>query len=645
MCGIAGILSANGRRDIRAMTGSLAHRGPDGVGYYEDDRISLGHTRLSIIDLAGGAQPIANEDESLQLVCNGEIYNSPALRRELISRGHTFRTSTDVEVIVHLYEEFGEDCVKQLRGMFAFAIWDKRKGSLFLARDHLGQKPLYYFEGPTSFVFASEIKALFASRLVDPSLDVEGMWHYMSLRFMPDDYSLFAGIRKLSAATSLLLTDGHARKQTYWTLDYRDKMSGTESELIEALHDELSDTVGHHLLSDVRVGSFLSGGIDSTTIACMMAEKISSPVPTFSIGVQEQSFNELPAARLVAEKYGMEAHERVVDANLIDLLPRMIHHMDEPADPYGVGVYLVSALARETVKVALSGDGADESFAGYDRYAGQRVVDFYCMLPKWFRNRVMQPVISRLPESYAYKSIAQKALWVHAMSSHTAGERYAESMSFLRFTPEAKEQLFTDKAKSSIEDYESIQKILVHFNADNVDELVDRMLYTDVMTRIPDHNLVIGDRMSMAHSLEVRAPFVDYKMVEFAARLPASLKLHNGRLKYILRQMSRRYLPREVVRRRKQGFGFPLGIWMRTELAELLRNLLGRSRFAELGVFRQPQIDKLLDEHLSGKRDHNYRIWILLNLELIHRLYFEGETVDSVGEMLRKYSTPAAQAS
>jgi len=635
MCGIAGILSVDKRGSIRGMTDALAHRGPDGVGYFEDDRIALGHTRLSIIDLEGGAQPISNEDNSLQLICNGEIYNSPQLRQELIGKGHSFKTNSDVEVILHLYEEHGKRCVNYLRGMFAFALWDSRAKSLFLGRDQLGQKPLFYYRDGATFVFASEIKGLFASGLVSPKMCLEGLWHYMSLRFMPDQYSLFEGTKKLPAASTLTVKDGKIEIEKYWSLSFEQKWVGTENELVDRLDDVLGETVEAHLLSDVRVGSFLSGGIDSTTIACMMAKRSESPIPTFSIGVEEHGFNELPAAKLVAEKYQMEQYEKVVRADLIKLLPRMLYHMDEPADPYGVGMYLVSQLARDTVKVVLSGDGADESFAGYDRYAGQRVVDFYCLLPAWFRRVVMKPLINAVPETFAYKSIAQKAAWVDAMSHFTAGERYAESMSFLRFTPEAKERLFTENAKSSIQDENSVEKILVHFNAGNATELVDRMLHTDLMTRIPDHNLVIGDRMSMAHSLEVRAPFVDHQLVEFAARLPANLKLKNGRLKYILRKLGGRYLPPEIVKRRKQGFGFPLGTWMRTDLVGVLRELLGKSRFAELGIFHQEEVDRLVNEHIAGKVDHNYRLWILLNLEILHRLYFEGESIDSVTDLLQ----------
>lgn len=635
MCGIAGIISRKKLGSIRGMTDALTHRGPDGVGYFEDDGVALGHTRLSIIDLDGGAQPISNENQTLQLVCNGEIYNSPQLRQELIAKGHSFKTKTDVEVILHLYEEYGQRCVNFLQGMFAFAIWDTRTKSMFLARDHMGQKPLFYYSDRDVFVFSSEIKGLFASGLVHPELCLEGLWHYMSLRFMPDQYSLFSRVHKVPAATCLFVEDGNVSLNRYWSLSFQQKWRGTESELVERLDHVLGETVEAHLLSDVRVGSFLSGGIDSTTIASIMAERSNSPIPTFSIGVEEHSFNELPAARAVARKYHMEQHERVVHADLVGLLPRMLYHMDEPADPYGVGLYLVSALASETVKVVLSGDGADESFAGYDRYAGQRIVDFYCLLPKWVRETMVKPVIDAVPETYAYKSLAQKAAWVHAMSQFSYGERYAESMSFLRFTPQAKELLFSDGAKAEIEDYHSIDKILAHFEATDSNELVDRMLHTDLMTRVPDHNLVIGDRMSMAHSLEVRAPFVDYKLVEFAARLPAGLKLKSGRLKYILRKVGGRYLPRKVLMRRKQGFGFPLGAWMRKDLAGVLQEFLGSSRFAELGIFRQEQVDILIQEHLAGKVDHSYRLWILLNLEILQRLYFEGDSVDSVSESLR----------
>ncbi len=632
MCGIAGIIAASHRDVIRPMTRAMGHRGPDGEGYYEDDAIALGHRRLSIIDLKGGKQPIPNEEGNLQLVCNGEIYNSPELRESLTTKGHRFRTHSDVEVILHLYEEHGIDCVRYLRGMFAFTIWDSGKKELFLARDHIGQKPLFYYQDRGVFLFASEVKAILKSGRVRPEVELNALWHYVSLRFIPDQYSLFKGIRKLPAATSLIYKDGDVRISQYWSPDFYEKLSCSESEIEDSLDALISDTVKMHTLSDVRVGAFLSGGIDSSTVAAIMAGQSDEPIPSFSIGVKEQGFNELPYAKMVVEKYAMEWHERVVQADLIHLIPSMIYHMDEPSDPFGVGVYLVSQLASEYVKVALGGDGGDENFAGYDRYAGQRIVDYYCLLPQWFRKSVMTRVINRMPESFGYKSITQKASWVNHMSFFTSGERYAQSMSFLRFTQEAKRQLFTDDARAQVDDYDSSDKILKYFNAENVDDVVDRMLYTDLMTRMPDHLLAVVDRMSMAHSIESRPPLMDYKLVEYAASIPAHLKLKGHTLKYILKKVAGRYIPEELINREKQGFSFPIAIWMRTDLKKFLKVLFSQSRFVQAGIFNEDYIFRILDEHISGKYDHNYRLWILLNLEFWYRLYFDQESLESLTE-------------
>ena len=632
MCGIAGMMGAGRADAIRKMTDALIHRGPDDSGYYIDDDIALGQRRLSIIDLESGRQPISNEDDTLQLVCNGEIYNSPELRESLIRQGHRFKTHTDVEVILHLYEEYGKDCVNHLRGMFAFALWDKPNRRLFIARDHLGQKPLFFHQHNGAFAFASEVKSLLATDIIKPEIDLEGVWHYISLRFMPDQYSMFKGIHKLPAATCLTFENNNISTHRYWDVDFREKLSGNEDDIEGQLNDLLLDTVKGHLLSDVRVGAFLSGGIDSGTISSMMATIGDEPIPTFSIGTREKEFNELPYSRMIAEKYGMEAHEKVVEPDLIHTIPSMIHHMDEPADPFGFGVYLVAELASKHVKVVLGGDGGDENFAGYDRYYGQRMVDYYCLLPQWFRQGLVKRITDRIPESFGYKSLAQKAAWVNEMSLFAGGERYAQSMGVLRFTSEAKQNLFTEAASRQIESPDSSEKILRFFNAENTDHVVDKMLYTDLMTRIPDHLLTIGDRMTMAHSLESRAPLIDYKVVEFAASIPAEMKLKGSKLKYMLRRVASRYMPAELITMKKQGFRFPLGIWFRTDLKVFLRNLFAQSRFVELGIFERSYIDNLLEEHISGKVDHNYRIWVLLNLEIWYRLYFEGETVDSMRE-------------
>jgi asparagine synthase (glutamine-hydrolysing) len=632
VCGITGILSETNRDVIFKMTEVLTHRGPDGEGFYHDDFVSLGQRRLSIIDLEHGQQPISNETDTLQLICNGEIYNSPDLRKELISSGHHFKTNTDVEVILHLYEEYGRDCAARLRGMFAFALWDCEKQTLFLARDHMGQKPLFYYKNGHDFLFASEVKSILSSNMVKPDINLDALWHYISLRFIPDDYTLFRGIQKLPAGTWLFLENDQLDIQSYWELSFENKLPNNEREIEDGLDALLLETVKMHLLSDVRVGAFLSGGIDSSTVSAMMAKVTNEPVPTFSIGVKEQGFNELPYARMVVDRYGLEAYERVVQADLIHMIPSMIYHMDEPSDPFGVGVYLVSEFASEKVKVVLGGDGGDENFAGYDRYGGQRLVDFYCLLPRWFRKTIMAKLVDHIPESFGYKSLAQKAAWLNHMSFFDDGDRYAQSMSFLRFTNEAKDSLFTESAKSRLVDSDSLSKILAHFGTENVDHLVDKMLYTDLMTRMPDHLLVIADRMSMAHSLESRSPLIDYKVVEYAASIPADLKLKGKNLKYVLKKVAARYLPRELIYRKKQGFGFPIGIWMRTDLRDFLNNLFRESRFIEAGIFDGDCVHNILEEHLTGKRDHNFRLWILLNLEIWYRLYFENEQIDSLRE-------------
>lgn len=632
MCGIAGIVTRRHADVVVPMTRAIAHRGPDGEGFFRDERVALGHRRLSIVDLAGGAQPIGNEDDSLQLVANGEIYNFPEIRPQLESVGHVFCTDTDVEVILHLYEEHGPDCVRHLRGMFAFALWDGRTQSLLLARDHLGQKPLFMARVGEDLLFASEVKAILASGQIEAEPDLEALWHYMSLRFIPDQRTLFRGIDKLPAASYAVFRDGRLQVTRYWDPDYRQKMSGDVREITDGLDDLLQQTVRMHLMSDVRVGAFLSGGIDSSLVAAMAAPASAGPLPTFSIGVQEQEFNELPYARMVAEQYGLEGHERIVRADLIHMMPSMIWHLDEPSDPFGVGIYLVAETAAEHVKVVLSGDGGDENFAGYDRFAGQRLAELYAVLPDFVRRHFMTRLVAMVPESFGYKSLAQKVAWLNDMSFYRAGDRYAQSMSFLRFTTAAKERLFTADARQRIGDDDSVAKILCWFESERVDELVDRMLYTDLMTRMPDHLLAIVDRMSMAHSLETRPPLIDYRVVEFAAGIPADMKLKGRDLKHILKKVAARYLPRELIEREKQGFGFPLGLWMRKELAPFLRQLFAESRFVERGWFERAEMERLLDEHVSGKANHDFRLWILLNLEFWYRLYFEGATPDSLRE-------------
>lgn len=631
MCGFTCVLSARDKDFIVPMTEAIVHRGPDSDGFFRDDRIALGARRLSINDIDGGRQPISNETDDVHLVCNGEIYNSPGLRRELEARGHRFRTGTDIEVILHLYEDFGDECVKRLQGMFGFSLWDARKRRLLIARDHLGQKPVFYYEDPERFMAASEVKAIAASGKVRREADLDALWHYVALRYLPDDYTLFKGIRKLPAGSCLTVEDGKVRTWRYWDLSFADKTAAPERDIIEQLDGVVRDTVKSHLLSDVRVGAFLSGGIDSGLISAIMAEmRGDEPVPTFTIGVKEHGFNELPYAEMVAARYGMEHHKEIVEVDLVGLLPEMIHHMDEPVDPYGAGIFLVSRLAARHVKVVLTGDGGDENFAGYDRFAGERILDWYCMMPEMFRREIVQRLVDRIPESFGYKSFAQKAQWMNRMSLYPKDERYAHSMAMLRFSRDEKDALFTDAAKAALDDRDTVGKMLRHFNAGNAEDLVDRMLHTDLMTRMPDHLLVTVDRMSMAHSIETRAPLIDHKLVEFAATIPGAMKLKRNRLKHLLRKVSERYLPRQLIYRRKQGFSFPLGMWMRTSLRGFVEHLIATSRFVEIGMFDRAYMRGLMDEHVSGRVDHTYRLWLLVSLEFWYRLKIEETSAEDL---------------
>ncbi len=624
------------------MLALIRHRGPDAEGVERVGPATLGNRRLSIIDLAGGRQPMLNADRTLVVAYNGEIYNFPALRRRLEAEGRNFRTRSDTEILLHLYEKYGVDCVAHLDGMFAFGLWDAPRRRLLLARDHMGQKPLFWCQTARGFGFASEVKALLASGLVARGPDLEALFHYISLRFVPDQLTLFKGIHKLPAGHRLVYADGIARVEQYWGFSCVAKQAGTEAELTDALDHGLRETVRAHLLSDVPVGSFLSGGIDSSLVTALMARESPDPVPTFSIGVREQGFNELPFAAQVARRYGTQHHEEVVTADLMRLVPKMVWHLDEPADPYGAGVYQVASLAARHVKVVLSGDGGDELFAGYDRFAGQRLATTYALLPRSLRRTLLRRLIGLVPESFGYQSLAQKLRWLNEMSLLDAGERYAGSMSFLRFTEDAKQALFTAEARAGLGGLDSTEKILVHFNSTNAQELVDRMLYTDLMTRIPDHLLPTVDRMAMAHGLEVRPPLLEHRMVEFAAGVPADLKLRGTKLKYILRRVAARYLPGELIDRPKQGFGFPLARWMRTDLRRLLRQAIADSSFVQAGVFDRVYMDRLLDEHLEGRRDHNFRLWILLNLEIWHRLFLEEQSLEAVAAWIERF-LPAVQ--
>ena len=633
MCGICGLWQPIGvdERLVQSMGRALVHRGPDAEGYYFAGPVGLGHRRLSIIDLEGGGQPLSNEDGTIWIVFNGEIYNYLELRQALEAAGHRFKTRTDTEVIVHLYEEQGTECVRHLRGMFAFAIWDQRHQRLFLARDHVGQKPLFFYQRNGAFAFASEIKALLQTGHVSAELDAGAMSDLISLRFTPGTKTMFKGIHKVPAGHWILLDKGGYRLERYWGLRYTRKLAGSEAEIVQRLKELLFESVKAHLVSDVPIGAFLSGGIDSSTVTALMAMTSPEPISTFSIGVKQADFNELPYARLVADRYRTKHHEAIIDEDLVRLLPKLIWHMDELSDPFGFGVYLVAQLAKPHVKVVLGGDGGDELFVGYDRYVGNMLVEYYCLLPGALRKHVLGRVMNLIPDSYTYNSIAQKLRWINEMSLKSGGERYAESMSFLRFTQPMKEKLFTIRLQQQLgAESDSALRILEHFEADNAADVVDKMLYTDMMTRLPDQLLRLVDHMTMAHGLEDRSPLLDRQVVEFAAAIPIELKVRGRRLKYLFKQLARDFLPPALLTRSKQGFAFPLAYWMKARLGDLLASLFQKSRLADEGYFRREYMTEMLAEHRHGTADHNYRLWILLNMELWWRIYIDHTPVEEL---------------
>lgn len=640
MCGICGEWNPSGsdRDALARMNRTLAHRGPDDEGIEVLGQVGLAARRLSIIDLAGGHQPIHNEDGRIWIAFNGEIYNYRELRRELMNNGHQLSTSTDTEVVLHLYEDMGERVVERLRGMFAFAIWDSRRRKLILARDRFGQKPLFYGWEGRRFLFSSEIKGILAALASAPALNLEALDDYLTLRFVPSPDTMFAGIHKLPPAHLLVLEtpagdardgDGTPRLEVrrYWRLDYLPKLDIQEEEAIREVRRLIREAVECHLVSDVPVGAFLSGGMDSSVIVAMISEIVGKPVPTFSIGVEEQDFNELDFAREVAERYRTRHHEEVVWPDLVRLLPKMVYHLEEPSDPIAACMYHAAALAARHVKVVLTGDGGDEMFAGFDRYYGYRWARYYAALPPFVRRLLIGPVLQALPDSAGYKTFTQKARWLHNLSRYTGGRRYAEATAFFRFGTDDKESLYAPEVIGQLAGRDATESIVAGFESAEAEDDLDRMLYADIETRLPEHSLMLTDRMTMLHSLEGRPPFLDHELAEFVAALPPRLKLRRGQLKHLLRRVAEPYLPRNILRRPKQGFMFPLGYWMKGPLIPILNHLAERSVLVEHGILRPDAIARLLEEHLADRADHHVRLWMLLNLEIWYGMFLTGRSV------------------
>ncbi|HEX6104659.1 MAG TPA: asparagine synthase (glutamine-hydrolyzing) [Gemmatimonadales bacterium] len=646
MCGIVGRVSPApvSGAEIAAMCDAIAHRGPDDWGTFLEDGVGLGMRRLSIIDLAGGHQPIGNEDDSIQVVLNGEIYNHAQLRTELERRGHVFRTRSDTEVLVHLYEDDGERLLQRLRGMFALAIWDRRRRRLLLARDHFGQKPLFYTETARGLTFASEIKALLAD---DPSLaelSPAALDQYLTLRFVQPPETFFSRIRALPPAHFMVWEDGGARVESYWTLPYGPKWDYAEEELLDRIDALLDETVRLHLTSDVPVGAFLSGGLDSTLVASYAARALGPELRTFSMGIPFGDLNELPAAAAVAARYGTRHFAEEMTPAVVRDLPRLVSVLDEPADPLSVCLLHLARMTARQVKVVLGGDGGDELFGGYDRYSAERWLDAYRLVPAAVRDLVASQVLRRLPDQFTFKSFTHKLRWVDLMARKTGGERYAESMQFFWFNEAQRLQLYTPGYRAMLGGRRADAGVLGLFRDAPADEAIDRMMYVDAMSRLPGQSLMILDRATMAYSLESRSPFLDPRFAEFMARVPTRYKVRGRQLRYLQRRLGERYLPAEVLRRKKQGFASPLMYILEGEVRSLAPRLLRESELVRDGYLRGERIEELVREHLERRRDHGNRIWLLLTAEVWYRRYISGRSTAELEEELAGTGTRPAMA-
>jgi asparagine synthase (glutamine-hydrolysing) len=634
MCGICGTVYRDRERivthdELQAMSSLLSHRGPDDAGVYLSGNVGLAHRRLSIIDLSpAGHQPMTNEDESIWIVFNGEIYNYPDIRGELLARGHCFRSNTDTETIIHLYEDKGEECVQDLRGMFSFALWDGKKRRLFCARDRVGKKPFVYAQTERGLHFASEIKSLLTCPAIDKKIDYQALHHYLTYQYVPSPSAIFAGIKKLPPGHTLIYEGDMVTVKRYWDLNYRDKlMLPSLDEYGERLREIFEEAVKIRLRSDVPLGAFLSGGIDSSLVVAMMQRLMNQPVKTFSIGFKEEAYDELAYARMVAQQYNTDHHEFVVKPDALEILPKLVWHYNEPfADSSAIPTYYVSKMTREHVTVALNGDGGDESFAGYERYLADKLADYYRHVPSFIRDGIFQKVIDRLPYSTDRRSFVRRLKRFIKGISEVPERRYVRWICF--FDNEMKRDLYTPSFDALTKGTDSVELTVGWYDRSDAEAFIDRTLFVDVMSYLPEDLLVKVDIATMAHSLEARSPFLDHKLMEFAASLPADLKLRGIETKYLLKRTLCGLIPRPIVQRKKMGFGVPLDVWFRGDLKEMAYDVLLDNKSIDRGYFRKESVQKLLDEHASERYDHSYRIWALLFLELWHRMFVDGVSLN-----------------
>jgi asparagine synthase (glutamine-hydrolysing) len=629
MCGIYGIHDLNlaavpGAALLARMGKAVQHRGPDDDGVYFGRGVALGMRRLSIIDLSGGHQPIPNEDESIWVVCNGEIYNFPELRERLIAQGHVFRTKSDTEVLVHLYEQDGLAFVKKLRGMFGIGLWDAKRNRLVLARDPVGKKPLYVYRTSTSLAFASEVKSILEIPDVPRRINHAALPQYLGLGYVAAPQTIFEGIEKLPPGHTLVCENGLVSVQQYWDPCFDHVENRSESDWIHLVREKLFEAVRIRLISDVPLGAFLSGGIDSSAVVAMMAQLSDRPVKTYSIGFDgdDNFYNELPYARLIADKFATDHHEIIVRPDVTELLPRLIWHMDEPiADSALITTYLVSRLARKSVTVILSGVGGDELFGGYRRYLGDNLQGYYRKLPRFLRNQWIPWALAHLPQdrNSSWKNNVRYAAAFVKAAQQDPVSRYHTFVGV--FSPELQRTLLSSFDPSG----DTAAKLLLkYFTRSSCADSLNQLLYVDFKTSLPDDLLLLTDKMTMAASIECRAPFMDIELIELSSRMPAKLKVQGLTLKYLLKKVVQPLLPAEIIHRKKRGFGAPVGSWLRKDLEFLVQETLSEEQIRKRGLFEPTAVRDIIVAHREQRSDHTDHLLALINLELWSRIFLDG---------------------
>jgi asparagine synthase (glutamine-hydrolysing) len=650
MCGICGWIelgSASGfpsaRSTVGSMSATIEHRGPDDWGSAHFKDAAIGMTRLSIIDLEGGHQPLTNERKDCSIVLNGEIYNFLDLRKELQAKGHRFKTRSDTEVVLRAYEEWGDQCLDRLRGMFALAIYDSRLANsgysrrgetssrLLLARDRVGKKPLYYYRDERRIIFGSEIKALLMHPSVEGEVRRNSLSLYLTYGYVPAPYTFFENIYELAPGHKLVVQDGDVAVEQYWKLPVQEVGPETsERRYLGRLRELLEEAVRVRLVSDVPLGAFLSGGIDSAAVVAFMTRLMNEPVKTFSIGfTDEPSFNELDHARAVARTFNTDHHEFLVTADAIDLLPKLVWQYDQPfADSSAIPAFLVARMTREHVKVALTGDGSDELFAGYERFAAARLAENYRRLPHLLQNSISR-LFASMPEATSYRSFVRRARRFVDSAALPLTERYLNWVGI--FPTSLINELVTDEIES-----DPVSHFQTYFDSSSQSDPIAQLLTVNMKTYLPGDLLVKTDRMAMANSLEARCPFLDQELLEFAASIPSTLKLKGMTTKYILKRALEGMVPHEIIHRKKHGFGVPVGRWFRTSLKRYVHETLLSPEALQRGYFRESSLRHLIEEHQSGKRDHGHRLWALLTLEIWHRVFIDQKVSPCLSEIPKR---------